>query len=268
MSSQATLVPENIAKLITIGFYGIVRKEVIRIIRIWPQTLLPSAITMILYFMIFGKVIGSKVGLIEGVPYMLFITPGLIMMPVITNSYANVVSSFFGARVMNKSIEELLVSPMPNWAIVFGFVAGGMLRGLTIAAIVTIVASLFTGLHVAHPLLTVLAIVLSSLFFAMAGFLNGMVARNFDDTSIVTTFVLTPLIYLGGVFYSIQQLPPFWQTVSLFNPIHYVIDLFRYAVLGISNGGAMWALFLIFVMNVIIISIVLWFMHKGIGIKQ
>lgn len=263
-----TLVPDHIAKLVLMGFYGIVRKEIIRIIRIWPQTLLPSAITMILYFLIFGKVIGSRVGEMAGIPYMLYITPGLIMMPVITNSYTNVVSSFFGARIVNRSIEELLVSPMPNWAIVFGYVVGGMFRGLVVAIVVMVVAMIFTGLHCVHPILTILGLILSSLFFATAGFLNGMFARNFDDTSIVATFILTPLIYLGGVFYSVKTLSPFWQGVSLFNPIHYVIDFFRFAVLGVNNIDAYWALSLIILMNVVIITAVLVCMHKGYGIKQ
>lgn len=264
----STLVPDNMAKLIAIGFYGIVRKEVIRIVRIWPQTLLPSVITMLLYFLIFGKVIGDRVGLIDGVPYMLFIAPGLIMMPVVTNSYANVVSSFFGARIVNRSIEELLVSPMPNWAIVFGFIAGGMVRGLFISILVYAVSSFFLGFHMAHPALAIAALILSSLFFSMAGFLNGMFARNFDETSIVTTFVLTPLIYLGGVFYSITQLSAFWQVISMFNPIHYVIELFRYAVLGTSAGHPMWAFGLIVLLNVVIIAAVLFCMNKGYGIKQ
>ena len=255
-------------KALWIAFMGLFVKEVIRILRIWPQTLLPSAITMALYFMIFGHVIGSRVGQMEGAPYVIYITPGLIMMAVITNSYANVVSSFFVARY-NKSIEELLVSPMPNWLIILGYAAGGVFRGVVVGLIVTVISALFSGLHIQHICLSILILVLSSFLFCLAGMINAVFSRKFDDTTIVTTFVLTPLIYLGGVFYSISLLPSVWRAVSLFNPIHYVIELFRYAMLS-SSGAAfnLWLPLMVVVMMTVLFFIACWvLMNKGIGLK-
>lgn len=256
----------SVSTMLLIGFMGLVRKEFNRFLRIWPQSLLPSSITMVLYFLIFGKVIGSRIGLMEGVSYMQFIIPGLIMMPIITNSYSNVVSSFFGAR-FNKSIEELLVSPMPNWMIITGFMAGGVGRGLIVGAIGLIVSGLFEGFHVAHPVLLVVTALFASMLFSLTGFLNGTFARNFDDTSIVTTFVLTPLIYLGGVFYSINLLPPFWRDVSMFNPIHYFIDIFRYSLIGKSGVHVEFSMAVIVILTVALFVINLICMRKGFGVK-
>ena len=210
------------------------RKEIRRFIRIWPQTLLPSAITMSLYFVIFGSLIGSRIGEMGGFSYMEFVVPGLIMMAIVTNSYSNVVSSFFGSK-FNHSVEELLVSPTPNYIILMGYVTGGVTRGLLVAMIVTTVSLFFTRLHIHSFGVVVLGVVLTSVLFALAGFINAVFANSFDDISIIPTFVLTPLIYLGGVFYSLDLLPDFWAGVSKLNPLVYVVNAFRYGVLGVAD---------------------------------
>lgn len=219
-----------------IAFTTILIKEVARFSRIWIQTVLPSVVTTTLYFVIFGNLIGSRIGSMEGYTYMDYIVPGLIMMAVITNSYANVVSSFYGSK-FQKHIEEMLVSPVPNYLIILGFVGGGVARGLTVGAAVTLVAYLFTDLQFRAPLIVVTVALLTSTLFALGGLINGVFAKSFDDISIVPTFVLTPLTYLGGVFYSITLLPEFWQGVSLFNPILYMINAFRFGILGHSDIG-------------------------------
>ena len=217
-----------------VALQTIIYREVRRFTRIWPQTLLPPAITMVLYFVIFGNLIGKQIGGMGGFSYMEYIVPGLIMMSVITNSYGNVVSSFFGAK-FQRSIEELMVSPLSPHTILVGYVAGGVLRGLMVGVIVTVLSLFFTDLQVHHLGLTVLVVLLTATIFSMLGFVNAVFARNFDDISIVPTFVLTPLTYLGGVFYSISLLPPFWQTVSLANPVLHMVNAFRYGILGVSD---------------------------------
>jgi len=217
-----------------IAFYTILIKEVRRFMRIWTQTLLPSAITMTLYFLIFGALIGSRIGDMGGFSYMQFVVPGLIMMAIVTNSYANVVSSFFGSK-FNHSVEELLVSPTPNWVILMGYVTGGVARGLLVAVLVTVVALVLTDLRI-HSLAVVVSIVLlTAVLFSLCGFINAVFANSFDDISIVPTFVLTPLIYLGGVFYSMDMLPPVWESISRINPLVYVVNAFRFGVLGVSD---------------------------------
>ena len=216
------------------AFLTILVKEVRRFVRIWPQTLVPPAITVSLYYVIFGSLIGSRIGPMGGFDYMQFVVPGLIMMAVITNSYANVVSSFFGAKFQH-SIEELLVSPTPNWVILLGYTIGGVARGLCVGLIVTVLSLAFTHLHVEHVALTMLVVFLTAVVFSMAGLINALFANSFDDISIVPTFILTPLTYLGGVFYSIDLLPPFWRAVSQANPILHMVNAFRYGVLGVSD---------------------------------
>ena len=201
-------------RLNLVALQTIVRKEVVRVLRIWIQTIVPPAITMTLYFIIFGNLIGRRIGTMDGFDYMQYIAPGLIMMSVITNSYGNVVSSFFGAK-FGGHVEEMLISPMSNATIIIGHVAGGVLRGVLVGSLVTIIALFFTKLDVQHPLVTISIVFLSSVVFALAGFINAVFARKFDDISIVPTFVLTPLTYLGGVFYSISLLPEPWKTTSL-----------------------------------------------------
>jgi ABC-2 type transport system permease protein len=218
----------------TIAFSTILRKEVTRFTRIWVQTLIPPVITMGLYFVIFGHLIGERIGHMDGFDYMSFVVPGLVMMSVINNSYANVVSSFYSAK-FQRSIEELLVSPTPSHIILLGYVAGGVLRGLMVGAIVTVISTLFTNLIIEHPLLTVTVILLTSILFSLAGLINAIFANSFDDISIIPTFVLTPLTYFGGVFYSIDLLPEFWRGVSQLNPILYMVNAFRYGFLGVSD---------------------------------
>jgi ABC-2 type transport system permease protein len=242
----------------------IVRKEMVRVLRIWIQTVVPPAITMTLYFIIFGNLIGRRIGTMDGFDYMQYIAPGLIMMSVITNSYGNVVSSFFGAK-FGRHLEEM---PMSNATIILGHVAGGVLRGVLVGLLVTIIALFFTKLEVRHPFITVSIVLLSSVVFALAGFINAVFAKKFDDISIVPTFVLTPLTYLGGVFYSISLLPDFWQKVSLANPILYMVNAFRYGILGTSDIdiGVAYAILLIFVLLLFFVCLQL--MNRGIGIRE
>ncbi len=245
----------------------IVRKEMVRVLRIWVQTVVPPAITMTLYFIIFGNLIGRRIGTMDGFDYMQYIAPGLIMMSVITNSYGNVVSSFFGAK-FGRHVEEMLVAPMSYATIIIGHVAGGVLRGLLVGSLVTIIALFFTRLEVAHPFVVVSVVLLSSVVFSLAGFINAVFARKFDDISIVPTFVLTPLTYLGGVFYSISLLPEFWQNVSKANPILYMVNAFRYGILGTSDIriGHAYAILIIFV--VVLFSACMSLMRRGIGIRE
>jgi ABC-2 type transport system permease protein len=212
----------------------IVHREVHRILRIWGQTLVPPAITMTLYFVIFGNLIGARIGEMHGIRYIDFIVPGLIMMSVIQNSYGNIVSSFFGSK-FQRFVEEMLVSPTPNWVILTGYVLGAVARGLMVGAIVLVVGMFFTRIQLHHPLVTLATLLLTSVMFAFAGFINAMYAKKFDDIAIVPTFILTPLTYLGGVFYSVSLLPPFWEKVSQMNPILYMVSAFRYGLLGISD---------------------------------
>ncbi len=250
-----------------VAFLTIVRKEYIRVVRIWVQTIVPPAITMTLYFLIFGTLIGSRIGEMDGFSYMQFIAPGLIMMSVITNSYGNVVSSFFGAK-FQRHIEEMLVSPVPNAIIILGHVAGGVVRGLMVGALVAVIALAFTRLSIAHPLIMLSMVILTSVVFSLAGFINAVFAKKFDDISIIPTFVLTPLTYLGGVFYSISLLPEFWQKASMANPILYMVNAFRYGVLGQSDIpiGTAYALVLFFVALLFTACLVL--MNRGIGIRE
>lgn len=249
------------------AFGTIVLREVRRFTRIWPQTLLPPAVTMTLYFIIFGNLIGSRIGDMGGFNYMAFIVPGLIMMAVITSSYANVVSSFFSMK-FQRSIEELLVSPVPNWIILAGYVAGGMARGLGIGLIVTLLSLAFTRLSIHNLPMVVITVFLTSALFAVGGFINAMLATKFDDISIVPTFVLTPLTYLGGVFYSIDLLPAFWQGVSMINPILYMVNGFRYGILGVSDVNPFIALGMIVVFITILSAVALRMLERGKGIRS
>jgi len=254
--------PLNLVALSTI-----VRKEMVRVLRIWIQTVVPPAITMTLYFIIFGNLIGRRIGTMDGFDYMQYIAPGLIMMSVITNSYGNVVSSFFGAK-FGRHLEEMLISPMSNATIIIGHVAGGVLRGVLVGLLVTIIALFFTKLEVRHPFITVSIVLLSSVVFALAGFINAVFAKKFDDISIVPTFVLTPLTYLGGVFYSISLLPDFWQKVSLANPILYMVNAFRYGILGKSDIGIGVAYAILLVFVVALFAVCLQLMNRGVGIRE
>lgn len=249
------------------AFMTILVKEVRRFLRIWPQTLVPPAITIALYYVIFGSLIGSRIGPMSGFDYMQFVVPGLIMMAVITNSYANVVSSFFGAKYQH-SIEELLVSPTPEWIILLGYTMGGMARGLCVGVIVTLLSLAFTRLQIVHPGLTVLVVLLTSMLFSMAGLVNAVYANNFDDISIVPTFVLTPLTYLGGVFYSIDLLSPFWRALSQANPILHMVNAFRYGVLGTSDVDVRYALAMVMFFIVTLWAFCLYLLKSGKRLRQ
>ena len=242
-------------------------KEVRRFVRIWPQTLLPPAITMTLYFVIFGNLIGSRIGDMGGFDFMQFIVPGLIMMSVIQNSYGNVVSSFYSTK-FQRSIEEMLVSPMAPSTILIGFVAGGVVRGLCVGLIVTLLSLFFTDLQVQHLIVTMTVVLLTAVLFSIGGFINALFANKFDDVAIIPTFVLTPLTYLGGVFYSIDQLPEFWRTLSLFNPVVYMVNTFRYGLLGVSDVNVAWSLAVILVVTVALFLLALWLLGRGTGIRQ
>lgn len=250
-----------------IAFQTIVIKEIRRYLRIWPQTLLPPAITMSLYFVIFGALIGSRIGDMGGFSYMQFVVPGLIMMAVVTNSYSNVVSSFFGTK-FNHSIEELLVSPVPSYIILMGFVLGGVSRGLLVAGIVTTLSLFFSELQVQHLGVTISIVLMTSMLFALFGFINAVFANNFDDISIIPTFVLTPLIYLGGVFYSMDLLPEFWANVSRINPLVYVVNGFRYGVLGVSDVDVRFAFVMILAFTVIAFTYSLHLLNTGRRMRQ
>ncbi|MBW4936289.1 ABC transporter permease [Marinobacter sp. F4206] len=249
------------------AFNTIVVREIRRFTRIWAQTLLPPAVTMTLYFIIFGNLIGSRIGQMGGFDYMAFIVPGLIMMAVITNSYANVVSSFFSMK-FQRSIEELLVSPVPNWVILAGYVCGGMARGLGIGLIVTLLSLAFTNLSIHSLPMMVVTVFLTSALFALGGFINAMLATKFDDISIVPTFVLTPLTYLGGVFYSIDLLPEFWQGVSMANPILYMVNGFRFGILGVSDVNPFVSLGMILFFISVLAIIALKMLARGKGIRH
>lgn len=250
-----------------IAFRTILIKEIRRFTRIWVQTLLPPVITMTLYFIIFGNLIGSRIGEMGGYDYMQYIVPGLIMMSVITNSYANVVSSFYSTKFQN-SIEEILVSPTPNYVILAGFVGGGVARGVIVGFLVTLLSLFFTKLHIENFFLMVLVVILTAILFSIGGFINAIFANKFDDISIVPTFVLTPLTYLGGVFYSIDLLSEFWRSVSLGNPILYMVNAFRYGILGVSDVNIYFSIGMISAFVFIFTSLALFLLNKGIGIRS
>ena len=242
-------------------------KECIRFLRIWVQTLVPPAITMTLYFVIFGSLIGSRIGEMGGFSYMEFIVPGLIMMSVITNSYSNVASSFYSTK-FQKSIEELLVAPVPNYIIVLGYMGGGMARGMLVGLIVTIVSLFFVDIQIHNVFVIIATVVLTSAVFALGGLINAVYANSFDDISIIPTFVLTPLTYLGGVFYSITMLPEFWQGVSQANPIIYMVNAFRFGFLGVSDVSiyTSFAVLLVLITGLFITALTL--IRRGIGLRH
>jgi len=250
-----------------IAFQTIVVKEVRRFMRIWQQTLLPPTITISLYFVIFGKLIGPRIGTMADFTYIQFVVPGLIMMAVITNSYSNVVSSFFSTK-FQRSIEELLVSPVPSYIILWGYVLGGVARGLAVGLLVTLFSLFFTEMQVHNLLVTISIVALASVLFSLAGFINAVFARSFDDISIIPVFVLTPLTYLGGVFYSVDLLSPFWQQLSLLNPILYMVNAFRYGILGYSDIPIAYAYGMILVFITVLASVSLTLLNRGVRIRS
>lgn len=250
-----------------IALSTIVRKEIRRFMRIWPQTLLPPAITMVLYFVIFGQMIGSRVGNMGGFSYIQFIAPGLIMMAVITNSYSNVVSSFYSVK-FQRSIEELIASPVPHHIILIGYLLGGVVRGLLVGLIVTVLSLFFTQLHVTHAFVMLFTVLVTAILFSLGGFINAVYAKSFDDISIVPTFILTPLTYLGGVFYSMELLSPFWQNVSLINPIVYMVNAFRYGILGHSDVNVWLSLTAISGFCVVLYVYAYRLLSRGTGMRE
>ena len=261
MSGSASANPN----LVALG--TIVRREVSRILRIWGQTLMPPAITMTLYFLIFGGLIGSRVGQMQGFSYIDFIVPGLVMMSVIQNSYGNISSSFFGAK-FGRHIEELLVSPMPNWVILGGYVAGAVLRGMMVGAIVLCIAMFFTKVRIPHPFVMFTSVLLGATIFSLAGFVNAVYAKKFDDVAIVPTFILTPLTYLGGVFYSVTLLPGWAQALTHANPIFYMVNAFRYGLLGTSDVP-LWVAYALMIGFVAVLgALSLWLLRRGVGLRS
>ena len=250
-----------------VAFKTILTKEVRRFMRIWQQTLLPPAITMTLYFIIFGNLIGSRIGEMGGVDYMAFIVPGLIMMSVITNAYGNVASSFFSNK-FQRSVEEMMVAPVHPGTILLGFVMGGVVRGVLVGMIVTLLSLYFTQLQIHNLAVVISVILLSAILFSLGGFINAIFASKFDDISIIPTFVITPLTYLGGVFYSIALLPEFWQGVSLLNPILYMVNTFRYGILGVSDVDLLTAYSMLIAFIVVLSAYSIWLMRRGTGMRQ
>lgn len=250
-----------------VALKSILNKETNRFLRIWVQTLVPPAVTMMLYFIIFGSLIGSRIGEMRGFSYMEFIVPGLIMMSVITNSYANVASSFFSAK-FQRNVEELLVAPVPNYIIVLGYVGGGMARGMLVGLIVTVLSQFFVTIPIYNLAVIIITVVLTSMLFALGGLINAVYAKTFDDISIIPTFVLTPLTYLGGVFYSLTMLPEFWQKVAALNPVVYMVNAFRYGFLGISDVSLLLALAVVVSFIVVLFSYAMYLINHGIGLRS
>lgn len=251
----------------SIAFTTLLFKEIRRFTRIWPQTLLPPAITTALYFLIFGELIGSRIGEVNGQTYIDYIVPGIILMSVISHSYSNVVSSFYSTK-FQRHIEELLVAPVPNWVILAGYVSGGIARGVLVGVVVALISTFFTEIKVMHWGVAVLVFFLTATLFALAGFINAVFADSFDDISIIPNFVLTPLSYLGGVFYSLSMLPEIWQAIALGNPILYMINAFRYGLIGVSdvNIETAFTMIILFIAGLIITALIL--LHKGTGVKN
>ena len=264
---EAVAPPINLGVIRWIGFKTIVIREYGRIIRIWGQTIVPPAVTATLYFVVFGSLIGRRVGVMGGFDYKEYIAPGLIMMNVITNSYANVVSSFFGAK-FGKHIEEMIVSPLPSWVIVSGYVAGGVVRGLLVGSGVTVVSLLFAHLHVQHPIIVAAAVLLTSITFSLGGFLNALYAKNFDQVNWIPTFILTPLTYFGGVFYSVHMLSEPLQLASKINPILYMVNAFRFGVLGISDVPVSMAFAVMLVFVIGLSALALNLLKRGVGLRS
>lgn len=262
-----SLQPLDLVAVNRIALQTIVRKEIRRFARIWVQTIVPPSINAVLYMLIFGTLIGSRISDMDGFRYIDFIVPGIIMMSVIINSYSNVASSFFSSK-MQYYVEELLVSPVSNLTIVVGYVVGGMARGLLVGSLVATVSLLFSDIRPVHPFITMGVAVLTSMMFSLGGLINAVFAKSFDDISIVPSFILTPLTYLGGVFYSISMLPSFWQTASLFNPVLYMVNGFRYGILGTSDIPIWTSFFVIVAFIVLLGTIAITLMNRGVGIKH
>lgn len=250
------------------AYYTIVRKETVRVFRIWAQTFLPSVIMSLLYFTVFGKILGDRVGEIHGVPYIQFVVPGLVMLSVITNAFTNTSTSFFAAKFMSRNIDELLISPTPPWVIIAGYVTGGMMRGVIVGILVTAVSLFYAYPSVHHIFVILFFLILSSLLFSLGGLVNGIYGKTFDSISIVPTFIITPIVYLAGVFYSIQQLPPFFQNLTYINPIFYIINGFRYGFLGIADVALTTSITVLLALIGVLLVVSMYLIRNGLGLKQ
>jgi ABC-2 type transport system permease protein len=251
-----------------ISFYTMVRKDVVRMFRIWIQTFLPSVVTSVLYFLIFGSFLGSQIGLIEGVPYIAFVVPGLIMLAIVTSSYANTSFTFFSSKFFARSIDEILVSPTPPWLLIAGFITGGIVRGVLVGTLVLLVSIFFTHLSVHNLGVMLLFAILTALIFSLAGLVNGIYAKSIDGINIVPTFVLTPLVYLGGVFYSVSMLPIFFEKLSYINPVFYLVNGFRYGFLGISDVSILVSLGVLLSLTLTLVAVNWYFIKTGLGLRQ
>ncbi len=251
-----------------ISFYTIVRKDVVRMFRIWVQTFLPSTITSALYFLIFGAFIGSRIGPMAGIPYVSFVVPGLVMLAVITNAYSNVAFTFFMSKFFGRNIDEILVSPTPPWVLIGGYITGGVIRGLVVGLLVLLVSLFFTRVHIIHPFIVLAFFLLTALVFSLAGLINGIYAKSIDGINIVPTFVLTPMIYLGGIFYSTAMLPGLWQKLTYLNPVFYIINGFRHGFFGFSDVSLFTAAGVLTAMTVILVALNWYFIRTGLGLKQ
>ena len=252
------------------SFYTMIRKDVVRMFRIWVQTFLPSVVTSSLYFLVFGTVLGSQIGDMKGVDYMTFVVPGLVMLAIVTTSYANTSFTFFSSKFFMRSIDEILVSPTPPWVMIAGFVGGGVVRGTIVGSLVLLVSAFFTGLSLSiHNLAIILMFaVLTSLVFALAGLVNGIYAKSIDGINIVPTFVLTPLVYLGGIFYSVDALPGWWQTITYMNPLFYIINGFRYGFLGVTDVAVTTSVVILLALVATLVALNWYFIRTGMGLKQ
>jgi ABC-2 type transport system permease protein len=251
-----------------ISFYTIIRKDVVRVLRIWPQTFLPAIVTSTLYFLIFGAFLGSRIGEIEGVSYILFVVPGLVMQAVVMGSYMNTSFTMFSSKFFNRNIDEILVSPTPPWILIAGFVTSAVLRGVITGCLVLLVALLFTPLVIHSFFVIALFLVISSLVFALAGLVNGVYAKSIDGINIIPTFVLTPLVYLGGVFYSTSTLPGFWGSLTKFDPIFYLINGFRYGFLGIADVSIAVSFAILAILAALLLAFNIYLIKIGLGLKQ
>lgn len=253
-----------------ISFYTMLRKDIVRMFRIWIQTFLPSVITSVLYFLVFGTVLGSRIGEVQGVDYMTFVVPGLVMLAIVTNAYSNTSFTFFTSKFFARSIDEILVSPTPPWVMIAGFISGGVVRGMLIGALVMAVSMFFTGMHLAIANIGIIFVfaLLTSFVFSLAGLVNGIYAKSIDGINIVPTFVLTPLVYLGGVFYSVRSLPDWWQTLTHLNPLFYLINGFRYGFLGTADVPIATSLVVLAVLIVALVGVNLYLIRTGLGLRQ
>ncbi len=251
-----------------ISFYTIVRKDVVRMFRIWPQTFLPSVVTSVLYFLVFGSIIGERLGDFDGFTYTQFIVPGLVMLAVITNAYSNVAFTFFTGKFFSRNVDEILVSPTPPWLLIAGYVAGGVVRGTLVGIAVVIVSLFFAIPPLTNVFVLALFLFMTSALFSLAGLVNGIYAKNFDGITIVPTFVLTPLVYLGGVFYSVHALPPLFQQLTYLNPIFYLVNGFRYGFLGVSDVSLATSVSVLIVMSAILFGVNWYLIKTGLGLKQ